>query len=69
MKVWFLSGEMNEDSNMFIESEMGREYPFRNPLYFKVESTTPVDPAGGHCYRVPTKPCESQAVRYWQTAQ
>jgi len=47
MKVWFLSGEMNEDSNMFIESEIGREYPFRNPLYFKVESTTPVDPAGG----------------------
>ena len=24
---------------------------------------TPVDPAGGHCYPGPTKPCESRAVR------
>ena len=22
--------------------------------------STPVDPAGGHCYRAPTKPCESR---------
>jgi len=29
----------------------------------------PVDPAGGHCYWDPTKPCESRGFGPRQTAQ